>query len=79
MLAPPLTQIRIEQEAALKELVSYAGSNVHLARMLQVPVSTVNSWVSRGRISKDGAERVQLNNYFKGKFPVSKLRPETNY
>jgi len=79
MSAPPLTVIRGLQEIALKELIEYAGNNSHLARMLGLSVSTVNSWVSRGRISLEGAELVQANEYLKQKFPLQKLRPETSF
>lgn len=78
MITLTLAQIRALQAEALKELIEEAGSNVHLAKMILVPVSTVNSWVSRGRISRDGADRVQKNEYLSAKFPISKLRPETN-
>ena len=79
MSAPPLTVIRGLQEIALKELIEYAGNNSHLARMLGLSVSTVNSWVSRGRISLEGAELVQGNEYLKQEFPLKRLRPETSF
>jgi len=79
MSAPPLIVLRGLQEIALKELIEYAGNNSHLARMLKLPVSTVNSWVSRGRISLEGAELVQANGYLKQEFPLERLRPETSF
>ena len=79
MSAPPLIVLRGLQETALKELIEYAGNNSHLARMLKLPVSTVNSWVSRGRISLEGAELVQANEYLKQEFPLERLRPETSF
>ena len=79
MSAPPLIVLRGLQEIALKELIEYAGNNSHLARMLKLPVSTVNSWVSRGRISLVGAELVQANDYLKQEFPLERLRPETSF
>jgi DNA-binding transcriptional regulator YdaS (Cro superfamily) len=79
MSAPPLIVIRGLQEIALKELIEYAGNNSHLARMLGLSVSTVNSWVSRGRISLQGAELVQANEYLKEEFPLERLRPETSF
>jgi len=79
MSAPPLIVLRGLQEIALKELIEYAGNNSHLARMLKLPVSTVNSWVSRGRISLEGAELVQGNEYLKQEFPLERLRPETSF
>ena len=78
MITQTLTEIRALQQQALKELIEEAGSNIHLARMIEVPISTVNSWVSRGRISRRGAQLVQDNSRFSDKFPISKLRPETN-
>lgn len=79
MSLPPLAQIASEQREALEELIIYAGTQVHLARMLQIPQRTVAGWVDRGRISMEGAYLVQKNEYLKDHFPVSKLRPETNY
>jgi len=79
MSAPPLIVLRGLQEIALKELIEYAGNNSHLARMLKLPVSTVNSWVVRGRISLQGAELVQANEYLKQEFPLERLRPETSF
>ena len=79
MSAPPLIVLRGLQETALKELIEYAGNNSHLARMLKLPVSTVNSWVVRGRISLQGAELVQANKYLKQEFPLERLRPETSF
>jgi len=79
MSAPPLIVLRGLQEIALKELIEYAGNNSHLARMLGLPISTVNSWVSRGRISLEGAKLVQANEYLKQKFPLQRLRPETSF
>jgi DNA-binding transcriptional regulator YdaS (Cro superfamily) len=79
MPIPTLKGLHVVQKIALKELIEYAGNNSHLARMLGLPVSTVNSWVARGRISLQGAELVQANEYLKEKFPLERLRPETSF
>jgi DNA-binding transcriptional regulator YdaS (Cro superfamily) len=79
MPIPTLKGLHVVQEIALKELIEYAGNNSHLARMLGLPVSTVNSWVVRGRISLQGAELVQANEYLKEEFPLERLRPETSF
>lgn len=79
MSIPTLKGLRVVQKIALKELIEYAGNNSHLARMLGLSVSTVNSWVVRGRISLQGAELVQGNEYLKQEFPLERLRPETSF
>lgn len=76
MTGTPLTldQIRLAQAQALKRLIQEAGNPTHLARMLQLPVSTVHGWSQRGRISKEGAKLVEccpsLN------FVATDLRPD---
>lgn len=60
----------------LDELVNCAGGYVHLAKMLKITPSTVKGWVSRGRISKDGAKLILENNSLKEKFTPEYLRPD---
>jgi len=60
----------------LNELVTFAGGYVHLAKMLTVPSSTTQGWVTRGRISKAGAIKVSKNERFKGEFSSKYLRPD---
>lgn len=66
------------QKTKLEELVEHAGGANHLAFMLNLPVPTTQSYVARGRISKEGAilveEHPTLGEYFKAK----DLRPDIN-
>lgn len=79
MSLAPLAVLAAQQEQALTDLVDYAGSKSHLARMLGVAPSTVGNWVERGRISMEGAHLVQNNKYLREHFPVNRLRPEADY
>jgi hypothetical protein len=73
---PPLSSLKLAQKKALLDLIKCAGDRRHLARMLGKPVSTINSWVDRGRISKGGAQLVTKNLRLSEKFPISKMRPD---
>lgn len=63
-------------EQTLSQLIKEVGSYTHLAKMLQVPPSTAQGWVSRGRISKDGAKKVEQHPTLGQKFKAKDLRPE---
>lgn len=76
MLTMTLEQLRKEHKAALQQLIDHAGSQVHLAKMLQVEVEVVKSWVRRERISKNGAIKVTEHQTLKEKFTLQQLRPE---
>jgi DNA-directed RNA polymerase specialized sigma24 family protein len=69
-------QLRARHKEVLDELVLYAGGRAHLSKMLGIPLSTINSWIDRGMISKRGVERVLENKALKADFPKSRLRPE---
>ena len=58
------------------ELFEDAGSYRHLARMLDIPISTTNGWMNRGRVSKKGAKLVAEHPRFKSKFTANYLRPD---
>lgn len=58
------------------ELVKHAGGNVHIARMLQVNINTVNAWGARKRISKEGAKLVGNHKGLSRKFTAEYLRPD---
>ena len=79
MPIPPLELIKEEQKKALEELIEFAGTQRHLAKMIGVPLGTVKSWISYGRISMRGAELAQKNPFIKERFPLDKLRPEIKY
>lgn len=76
MLEYTKDQLKEVHRQAVLDLVKFAGGRVHLARMLQKPLPTINSWIDRGVISKQGAELVCKNNALKNEFPMSRLRPE---
>jgi len=73
-----LTKDQLEKEHAsqLETLVQSAGGPNHLAKMLNVNAMTVRNWISRGRISKDGANLVASHPTFKDYFTAKQLRPD---
>lgn len=71
-----LTQLKLMRKTALEELVGYAGGRSHLAKMLNLPLPTINSWLDRGLISKGGAELVAKHPALAEDFPMSRLRPD---
>lgn len=79
MSLPPLSVLVAQHEQAILDLVEYAGSKTHLAKMIGVAPGTVANWVGHGRISMEGAHLVQNNEYLREHFPVSRLRPEADY
>lgn len=62
-------EIDTHHREQLQRLITHAGSMTDLARMLDLAFGVVASWHYRGRISRDGAERVDahptLSKYFK--------------
>lgn len=60
----------------LEELVTVATSYHYLAKMLGQPSSTVQGWVTRGRISKAGAKLVEEHPSLKERFNAKYLRPD---
>lgn len=64
------------QKQAVIDLVRFAGGRAHLARMLDKPISTVNSWIDRGRVSKEAAKEISEHSAFELHFPMIKLRPD---
>lgn len=73
-------QLAAVHKTALEKLVALGDGRAYLSRMLGLPLGTINSWIDRGRISKDGARLVESHKYL-GKFIKAKeLRPDiTNY
>lgn len=71
-----LDQLKALRKAALEELIEFAGGRSHLAKMLDRPLPTINSWVDRGMISKGGAEDVGKHPALAKDFPMSRLRPD---
>ena len=59
-----------------KELLQFTGGYVHLAKMLNISVSTAQGWFNRGHISKRGAKEVQKNKALNTKFTAIYLRPD---
>lgn len=64
------------QKQAVTDLVRFAGGRTHLARMLTKPLSTINSWVDRGKVSKEAAEEISEHPTFNKQFPISRMRPD---
>lgn len=62
--------------ARLTELIETAGGASHLAKMLNIPVTTIQGWCRRGRISENGVHLVSLNGGLKGRFSKEYLRPD---
>ena len=71
-----LDEIKQLQTQKLNELIATAGSNRHLAYMLNISIHTVTSWVERGRISKEGAKAVEDHDKLGEKFTALDLRPD---
>jgi DNA-binding transcriptional regulator YdaS (Cro superfamily) len=53
-----LAQTRDLQSLALLKLIQQAGNPAHLARMLQIPDTTVHGWLARKKISSNGVKLV---------------------
>ena len=67
--------LEIVHRDRLNELIEFTEGNYpYLAKMLDVPVSTVQGWVLRGRISKTGAKLVEKNEALNKKFKANYLR-----
>ena len=71
-----LDELKEIQTSTLKSLLCCAGSVAHLSRMLNVPRMTVEGWVSRGRISKKGAQLVEDHETLGQHFKAVQLRPD---
>jgi len=69
-------KLKYLKKKALEDLVRFAGGRAHLGKMLGLPTPTINSWLSRGMISKVGADIVASHPTFEKYFPVSRMRPD---
>lgn len=76
MLKMTLKELITSQKKAFSELIKKAGSVSHLAKMIDVPLSTAQGWAYRGRISKEGAKKVEQHPLLKDEFKAVDLRPE---
>lgn len=76
MFQMTLKELIKAQAKGFKQVIDEAGSVSHLALMLDVPLSNVQGWAHRGRISKTGAELVAKHAVLGRKFKVVDLRPE---
>lgn len=72
----PLPALRRHHKRALEDLIARAGNAAHLARMLDVHYMTVRGWITRDRISRDGAKRVEAHPVLGEYFTAQDLRPE---
>ena len=64
------------QKKSLVQLIDYAGGRSHLARMLGKPLNTVNSWMRRGKISRDGLKSLEHHPNLSRVFTRKMLRPD---
>jgi len=71
---PVYKELRQAQLSALNALIKEAGYPSYLAKMLDIPVSTVHNWCRRGRISRAGARLVEESNQLP--FTAKQLRPD---
>ncbi len=69
-------QLKAMRKEALADLVNFAGGRLHLSKMLEVPPSTVNSWVDRGMISRHGLLKIEKNEIIAERFTKEYLRPD---
>lgn len=65
-----------QKESLDNVLKAAGGSPAYLAKMLGLPLSTVQGWIKRGRISKKGAELVSKNKVLKEHFKPNDIRPD---
>ena len=70
------SQLEIIYRERLDELIEAAEGYYHLAKMLATNHSTVKGWVDRGRISKDGAKKVEKHKELGKTFKANYLRPD---
>ncbi len=76
MITYTLEQLEAVQKEQLTLLIEKCGGINHLAKMLGVHYMTVKGWEERGRISKDGAIKVERHDTLKGWFTALNLRPD---
>lgn len=64
------------QKKSLDSLIKYAGGVSHLSKMIPFPITTIQGWVNRGRISKKAAVTISTLSSFSENFPIWSLRPD---
>ena len=74
-----LEQLEQVQSERLSHLVTLAGNDKHLAKMLGVPVVTARGWIGRGRISRRGAELVEQHPVLSEHYGAQDLRPDLSF
>lgn len=67
-------QVQRMQRDTLDALISWAGGQASLARLLGVSDQVVNNWVTRGRISATMAAEAEKHS--RGLFSKRNLRPD---
>lgn len=70
------TELDKLQKSNLTSLIQYAGGISHLSKMVSLPVTTIQGWVRRGRISKKAAVTISVKEAFSKKFTAEILRPD---
>lgn len=78
MLKYTLNELTEKQADSLEELVNFAGSPSHLAKMLNKDFMVVKGWLHRRRISKQGAILVEKHPTLGKRFKAIDLRPDLN-
>lgn len=61
---------------ALQQLITLAGSQKQLAKLLGIEDHSIYDWLKAGRISKRGALLVESSKAFNSLFKAHKLRPD---
>lgn len=74
-----LDQLEQVQSEKLNGLVTIAGNDKHLAKMLSVPVATARGWIGRGRISRKGAVLVENHPVLGESYTAADLRPDLDF
>jgi DNA-binding transcriptional regulator YdaS (Cro superfamily) len=61
---------------AIQQLITLAGSQKQLAKLLGVDTHSIHDWVKAGKLSKRGALLVEASKVFNSLFKAHKLRPD---
>lgn len=71
-------QLDYIKETALNRLIEHAGSKAHLCRMLDITIPTLQGWVERKQVSKNGAKMIESHPTLGLRFKAKYFRPDIN-